>query len=174
MDNWSQVHHKIVDVETAGTITESWLKDDKKVVFTNGCFDILHRGHVSYLAKAASEGDYLVVAVNTDESVKSLEKGDERPINDETSRALIIASLFFVDLVILFKDKTPLDAILTVKPNILVKGADYDPEEINKDAPKYIVGRNEVKKSGGEVKVIELEEGFSTTKIIGKIKNLPA
>ena len=170
MDNWSQVQHKLVDVETASTIAESWVKDDKKVVFTNGCFDILHRGHVSYLAKAANEGDFLIVAINTDKSIKMLNKGNDRPVNDEESRALLIASLFFVDLVVLFDDETPLETINKIKPNILIKGADYDSNETNKAGKKYIVGSEEVRKNNGKVKVIELEDGFSTTRIIEKIK----
>jgi rfaE bifunctional protein nucleotidyltransferase chain/domain len=171
MDKWDSVKHKIVDVETASTIVDSWIKDDREVVFTNGCFDIMHRGHVSYLAKASDYGDFMVVGVNADESVRKLNKGKNRPINDEESRALLIAALAFVDLVVIFNDSTPLDLINILKPNVLIKGADYDPEETNEDAKKYIIGSKEVKSNGGTVTVIELEEGFSTSNIIEKIIN---
>jgi rfaE bifunctional protein nucleotidyltransferase chain/domain len=170
MDKWDSVKHKIVDVETATTIVDSWLKDDKNIVFTNGCFDILHRGHVSYLAKASGLGHYMVVGINSDESVRKLGKGENRPINDEESRALIIAALEFVDLVVIFNNSTPLELVEKLKPNVLVKGADYDPEETNENAKGYIVGSKEVRKEGGEVCVVELEEGYSTTNIIHRIK----
>lgn len=170
MTKWELVQHKIVTQEEANAIISSWKDDEKKVVFTNGCFDILHRGHVTYLAKAASLGSYLVVGVNSDESVKRQNKSPERPINDEDSRALVIASLEFVDLVVIFENDTPLDLIKLLKPSILVKGADYDAEEKDENSKKYIVGSEEVKAEGGEVKTIELEEGFSTTKIVEKLR----
>lgn len=169
MDKWDSVKHKIVDIETATTIVDSWLKDDKKVVFTNGCFDILHRGHVSYLAKSSNYGDYMVVGVNADESVRKLNKGEDRPINDEESRAILIAALEFVDLVVIFNDSTPLALINELKPNVLIKGADYDPNEKDENAKTYIVGSKEVLNNGGDVVVVELEDGFSTTNIINKI-----
>ncbi|MCR4848531.1 MAG: D-glycero-beta-D-manno-heptose 1-phosphate adenylyltransferase [Bacteroidales bacterium] len=128
-----------------------------KVVFTNGCFDILHRGHVEYLAKAADMGDVLVVGLNTDASVRRL-KGKGRPINNEEARALVLASLSFVDAVVLFDEDTPLELIKAVHPDVLVKGADYKPEEI--------VGADFVTSYGGTVATIPLVEGYSTTKII--------
>lgn len=170
MTKWEQVQHKMVTQEEANAIITSWKDDEKKVVFTNGCFDILHRGHVTYLAKAASLGSYLVVGLNSDESVKRQNKSPERPINDEDSRALVIASLEFVDLVVIFENDTPLDLIKLLKPSILVKGADYDAAEKDENSKKYIVGSKEVKAEGGEVQTIELEEGFSTTKIIEKLR----
>jgi len=170
MTKWEQVQHKMVTQEEANAIITSWKDDEKKVVFTNGCFDILHRGHVTYLAKAASLGSYLVVGLNSDESVKRQNKSPERPINDEDSRALVIASLEFVDLVVIFENDTPLDLIKLLKPSILVKGADYDAAEKDENSKKYIVGSKEVKAEGGEVQTIELEEGFSTTRLIEKMR----
>lgn len=171
MTKWEQVQHKMVTQEEANAIVSSWKDDEKKVVFTNGCFDILHRGHVTYLAKAASLGSYLIVGINSDESVKRQNKSPERPINDEDSRALVIASLEFVDLVVIFENDTPLDLIKLLQPSILVKGADYDAEEKDENNKKYIVGSKEVKSEGGEVKTIELEEEFSTTGLIEKIRS---
>jgi rfaE bifunctional protein nucleotidyltransferase chain/domain len=129
----------------------------------------LHRGHVTYLGKSASLGDYLVVGLNSDDSVKRQNKSPERPINDEDSRALVISSLEFVDLVVIFENDTPLDLIKLLKPSILVKGADYDANEKDENSMKYIVGSKEVLNEGGQVQTITLEEGFSTTKIIEKL-----
>ena len=138
-----------------------WRFKDDKIVFTNGCFDILHRGHIEYLAKAASLGTKLVIGLNTDASVKRL-KGDSRPINDETARALLLASLVFVDKVILFDTDTPRDLIDFVQPDVLVKGGDYKPEEI--------VGYDIVKAKGGEIVTLDFVEGYSTTSLIEKMK----
>jgi rfaE bifunctional protein nucleotidyltransferase chain/domain len=133
----------------------------KKIVFTNGCFDLLHQGHVKYLADAADCGDFLIVAVNADASVKKLGKGNSRPLQDEYSRALIIASLHIVDAVIIFNEETPLDLISFILPDVLVKGGDWKPEQI--------VGADIVLKNGGEVKNIPFVNGFSTTSIEQKI-----
>ncbi|WP_051312843.1 D-glycero-beta-D-manno-heptose 1-phosphate adenylyltransferase [Sporocytophaga myxococcoides] len=140
---------------------KSWKERGEKVVFTNGCFDILHLGHADYLEKSRSLGDRLIVGVNTDASVKKL-KGPERPVNPEYARARILAALQFVDAVILFDEDTPFELISHVIPDILVKGDDYKIENI--------VGADIVMKHGGEVKTISLVDGFSTTGIIGKIK----
>ena len=131
-----------------------------KVVFTNGCFDILHRGHVEYLSKASDMGDVLVVGLNTDASVKRL-KGESRPINDEQARALVLASLGFVDAVVLFDEDTPYELIKAIRPDVLVKGADYKPEEI--------VGYDIVTSYGGTVATVPLVEGYSTTRLIHPI-----
>lgn len=138
-----------------------WRFKDDKIVFTNGCFDILHRGHIEYLAKAASLGTKLVIGLNTDASVKRL-KGDSRPINDENARALLLASLVFVDKVILFDTDTPRDLIDFVQPDVLVKGGDYKLEEI--------VGYDIVKAKGGEIVTLDFVEGYSTTSLIEKMK----
>ena len=140
---------------------KSWKERGEKVVFTNGCFDILHLGHADYLEKSRSLGDRLIVGVNTDASVKKL-KGPERPVNPEYARARLLAALEFVDAVILFDEDTPFELISHVIPDILVKGNDYTIENI--------VGADIVIKNGGEVRTISLVDGFSTTGIIGKIK----
>lgn len=125
-----------------------------KIVFTNGCFDLLHHGHIDYLCKAADEGNVLIVGMNTDRSVSGI-KGPGRPINNETSRALLLASLSFVGAVVLFDEPTPYNLIEYIQPDVLIKGADYDPKEI--------VGYNIVIAKGGEVKTVELLPGYSTT-----------
>jgi len=135
---------------------------DKKVVFTNGCFDILHLGHIDYLSKAADLGDVLIIGVNTDASTQKL-KGPHRPINDEIQRTTLLAALTFVDAVILFDEETPINLITTITPNILVKGADYKIENI--------VGAKYVIDNGGSVETIEFLEGYSTTSIEKKIIN---
>lgn len=170
MTKWEQIKHKIVSQEEANTILSSWKDNGDEVVFSNGCFDILHLGHVSYLAKAASLGDYLIVGINSDRSIKQLNKSPERPINDEESRALVLASLEMVDLVVVFDALTPKELITTLHPSILVKGADYNEQEENENSPRYIVGSKEVKANGGRVITIALEEGYSTTNIINKIR----
>ena len=147
-----------------------WKNQGLNICFTNGCFDILHLGHVSYLSSAAELSDILVVGVNSDRSVRALEKAPNRPVNKESQRALIVASLESVDAVVVFDEDTPLDLISKIMPNVLVKGGDYDPHQEKSDHPKYIVGRKEVIDNGGEVKTIELVEGFSTTNIIHKLK----
>jgi len=135
---------------------------NKKIVFTNGCFDLLHLGHVDYLSKAADCGDVLIVGVNSDASVKLLNKGANRPIQNEHTRATIIAALHFVDIVCVFNEATPYDLIQQVQPDVLVKGADYTTQEV--------VGHDIVLAKGGEVKLIELVQGYSTSAIEKKIK----
>jgi rfaE bifunctional protein nucleotidyltransferase chain/domain len=152
------------------SLVSLWKSEGKKVVFTNGVFDILHIGHADYLQKAQSLGDKLVVAVNDDASVRRLNKGPERPINPEVARALLVAALRCVDAVILFSDDTPLALIKNISPDVLVKGGDYDADEREASKKTYIVGSKEVKELGGSVQVIPLVEGFSSTSIIQKIK----
>lgn len=137
-----------------------WQEDQNLIVFSNGCFDILHQGHVAYLAKAAQLGHKLVIGLNTDASVRRL-KGENRPINNQEARALLLAALSFVDMVIFFDEDTPYNLIKAIQPDVLVKGADYNPTEV--------VGYDIVKAKGGTVKTIELEEGFSTTNTIEAI-----
>ncbi len=139
-----------------------WHLLGKKIVFTNGVFDILHTGHITLLSDAAKFGNILIVGLNTDASVKRL-KGESRPVNDEQSRALIMASLIMVDAVILFEEDTPHNLINTILPDTLVKGGDYTIDTI--------VGAKEVIKNGGDVKIIPTVEGFSTTSIIEKMKS---
>ena len=153
------------------TVVKRWKTEHQKIVFTNGCFDILHRGHIEYLAQTADFGDQLIVAVNSDASVKRLGKGDARPLQDENSRALIIAALDFVAAVVIFDEDTPLELITQILPDVLIKGGDYNPEETDSTDKKYIVGSDVVKANGGKVEVIQFVEGYSTSKIEEKIKN---
>jgi D-glycero-beta-D-manno-heptose 1-phosphate adenylyltransferase len=130
------------------------------IVFTNGCFDVLHRGHVDYLVRASELGDLLVIGLNTDESVKRL-KGPSRPYLDEETRAYILASMSFTSAIVLFEEDTPIELIQRVRPDILVKGSDYKPVEI--------VGHDLVTSWGGKVLTIDLTPGFSSTQVIGKL-----
>jgi rfaE bifunctional protein nucleotidyltransferase chain/domain len=150
-------NNKILDLKVLGNRLAMWRFLNNKIVFTNGCFDILHRGHIEYLSQARDKGNILVIGLNSDASVKMI-KGEGRPVQDETSRALILASLRFVDAIILFDEDTPLDLIDFVKPDVLVKGGDYTEETI--------VGADIVKANGGEVVIIPLTEGYSTSSIL--------
>ena len=139
-----------------------WQFKSQSIVFTNGCFDILHLGHIDYLSKAADMGNVLIVGINSDSSVKKI-KGANRPINKENDRAQILASLNFIKAVVLFDDETPYELIKTINPDILVKGSDYSVEKI--------VGYDIVKAKGGEVKTFDFLEGYSTSSLIKKIKS---
>ncbi len=152
---------KIKSREEAKQQVDLWKQAGKKVVFTNGCFDLLHLGHIDYLEKAQALGDVLVIGLNTDRSVKQL-KGPNRPINSEEERARLLAALSFVDLVVFFKSETPRDLITFLLPDILVKGSDYEVE--------HIVGSQEVINNGGEVKTLAFITGYSTSSLIEKIK----
>jgi D-glycero-beta-D-manno-heptose 1-phosphate adenylyltransferase len=162
MRKFELLKNKIVSQDQLCALVESWRLQHQKVVFTNGCFDLLHLGHIDYLAKAADLGDKLVIGVNSDQSTTAL-KGPGRPITDERSRASILASLFFVDAVVLFDESTPLKLIERVKPDVLIKGADYSLDQI--------VGAKEVISYGGEVKTLDYLPGYSTTGIEKKIRN---
>jgi len=152
---------KILSLEKALNIINGWKEKGFKIVFTNGCFDIIHLGHLDYLEQSRELGDKLVVGLNTDRSVKQL-KGSGRPINSEKARARMLAALEFVDVVIAFDEETPLELIKQVKPDILIKGNDYSLENI--------VGSDFVLGIGGKVKTINLLKGYSTTGLIEKIK----
>lgn len=152
---------KICGLTKMKALVSAWKKEGKKVVFTNGVFDLLHIGHITYLAKASELGDKLIIGLNSDSSVKRI-KGDDRPVNDQNSRAALLAALFFVDGIVLFEEDTPLNLISTLLPDVLVKGADY--------AIENIVGGKEVIANGGEVKTIDFVEGYSSTSIINKIR----
>jgi len=149
---------------------ENWKKEGKKIVFTNGVFDILHVGHVTYLQQAKSLGDILIVGLNDDDSVRKLNKGPERPINDEQSRKKVLEALRAVDGVVIFKEETPLALIQSIQPDILVKGGDYDPNQTDPSNKQYMVGSKEVRSWGGSVKVIDFVPGFSTTSVVNKLK----
>jgi len=153
--------NKITHLPSLQTQVQNWQGEGKKVVFTNGVFDLLHIGHITYLAKAAELGDKLIIGLNADSSVRRI-KGESRPVNDQSSRAAILAALFFVDAIIVFEEDTPLNLISTLLPDILVKGADYSVENI--------VGAKEVMANGGEVKTINFVEGYSSTSIIERIR----
>ena len=154
---------KIFDPEGLVEKVKTWRKNGERIVFTNGCFDILHAGHIRYLESAAACGDRLVIGVNDDDSVKRL-KGETRPINILDSRLYILASLSCVDAVVPFSEDTPLDLILLIRPDLLAKGGDYTPETI--------VGAKEVIAWGGSVEVIPFIDGFSTTRLESKILDL--
>ncbi|MDQ3535380.1 MAG: D-glycero-beta-D-manno-heptose 1-phosphate adenylyltransferase [Bacteroidota bacterium] len=141
---------------------QKWKDEKLEVVFTNGCFDIIHLGHIEYLEKAREKGDKLIVGVNSDSSVRRL-KGTSRPIIEENSRVAVLASLMFVDAVIVFEEDTPLELIMALQPDILIKGNDY--------SLNNIVGADFVISQGGKVKTIELVPGFSTTSIVEKIQS---
>ena len=153
---------KIYSLEKLLVKINEWKEQNKQLVFTNGCFDILHLGHIDYLEKAREKGDVLIIGLNTDSSIKIL-KGNNRPINNEMSRSRMLAALSFVDAVVLFNEETPLELIKRVSPDILIKGDDYVAESI--------VGAPFVLENGGKVETIHLVEGYSTTQLIEKIKN---
>jgi rfaE bifunctional protein nucleotidyltransferase chain/domain len=161
MTKTEAIQKKILKQPELDRLLAYWRFKDYKIVFTNGCFDIIHLGHVDYLAKAAMLGHKLLIGLNTDQSTRRL-KGPSRPINDETSRASILAAFGFVDAVVLFDEETPYNLIKTVQPDILVKGADYKPEDI--------VGYDIVMAKGGRVETLEYLPGYSTTLIESKIK----
>lgn len=153
---------KIGNLQATKIKVDFWKSEGDKVVFTNGVFDLLHIGHITYMAKAADLGDRLVVGLNADSSVKRI-KGDSRPINNQANRAALLAALFFVDAVVVFEEDTPINLINTLLPDILVKGSDYTVDTI--------VGAKEVMANGGEVKTIDLVEGYSSTSIIKRIQD---
>lgn len=154
---------KIFTKETLSRQVAIWRFKDYKIVFTNGCFDILHRGHIEYLSQAADLGDALIIGLNSDSSVKKLNKGVNRPLQNENDRALILSSLQFVEAIIIFEEDTPLELIKIVQPDVLVKGGDWKPEQI--------AGTDIVKAKGGEVITIPFVEGYSTTIIEKKVKS---
>lgn len=152
---------KEFSIEKLLTQVAAWKLKGKTVAFTNGCFDILHEGHIASLSAAAKEADYLIVGLNSDASVKQL-KGDSRPINNQQSRAILIKNLAVVDAVIIFNEQTPLELIKAILPDVLVKGGDYTTDQI--------VGAKEVIAAGGRVVINPIVEGFSTTGTIQQIK----
>ena len=155
------IENKLYSLEKLLTQVAAWKIKGKTIAFTNGCFDILHEGHIASLSAAAKEADYLIVGLNSDTSVKQL-KGDARPINSEQSRAIILQNLVVVDAVVIFTEQTPLALISAILPDVLVKGGDYTTEQI--------VGAKEVIAAGGRVVINPIVEGFSTTGTITQIK----
>lgn len=163
MRQTSIIPHKIYQLAELQKEITRWRFIGKTIAFTNGCFDILHEGHIASLSQAASEADILIVGVNSDASTKRL-KGDSRPVNNEHSRSLLLASLLMVDAVVIFEEDTPLHLITSLQPDVLVKGGDYTMEQI--------VGAKEVMASGGRVVINPIVQGFSTTDVLEKITRL--
>jgi D-glycero-beta-D-manno-heptose 1-phosphate adenylyltransferase len=161
MKSVQAIPHKVFTATALQAQLKRWRLQNKKIVFTNGVFDILHEGHIASLSDAAACGNILIVGVNADASVKKL-KGESRPVNNENSRALLLASLVMTDAVIIFEDDTPYNLITSIMPDVLVKGGDYTIETI--------VGAKEVIANGGEVIIAPILEGFSTTAIIERMK----
>jgi len=162
MKKYDFLKSKIISCEDLDKNLAYWRFKNKKIIFTNGCFDLLHLGHLDYLVKASDLGDVLIVGLNSDDSVKRL-KGKNRPLLDENTRAYLLAGFSFVTKVVVFNEDTPYNLIKQVKPDILVKGKDYKKEEI--------VGYNIVEKNGGEVITLDLVDGYSTSGIIHKIQS---
>lgn len=161
MRNASIIHQKVFKREALVRQVAVWKFLGKRIAFTNGVFDIVHHGHIYSLSQASQEADILIVGINSDASVKRLNKGPERPINDQESRALLIASMVMVDAVVVFDEDTPYELILAIMPDILVKGGDYRVEQV--------VGHREVIENGGQVIINPIVEGYSTTSIVRRI-----
>ena len=161
MSNFKNITSKIYSLLDLKVQSDKWKENGKKIVFTNGCFDLVHRGHIEVLANTADLGDKLIIGLNSDSSIKDL-KGENRPIMDETSRAILLASLQFVDAVVFFSEETPYKLIETLVPDILAKGGDYKVTEI--------AGHEVVLENGGEVILVPFIDGFSSTNIVEKIK----
>jgi rfaE bifunctional protein nucleotidyltransferase chain/domain len=157
----NQLKEKVVSQDQALKELKAWREKNKKIIFTNGCFDIIHPGHIDYLSQARDLGDILVLGLNTDQSVRRLNKGSNRPINDERTRAYVLAGLASVDLIVFFDEETPYNLIKLLQPNVLVKGNDYEVEKI--------IGFDILKENGGEVITIPFLEGYSTSSLIKKI-----
>ena len=156
------LNSKILDKERLLVKLTDWKEEDKKIVFTNGCFDLIHLGHIEVIARSADLGDILIIGVNTDNSIKRL-KGKNRPIVEEISRAKQLAALEFVDAVVFFDQDTPMDLIKMINPNVITKGGDYNTDQV--------IGNDIVTQNNGEVVIIPLTQGYSTTSILEKIKD---
>jgi D-beta-D-heptose 7-phosphate kinase/D-beta-D-heptose 1-phosphate adenosyltransferase len=170
MEPSPSIEHRVLSLEETEAKCRLWRAEGRKVVFTNGVFDLLHRGHVTYLEAAAALGDVLVVGVNDDASVRRLGKGEDRPIVGEADRVRVLAALRSVGIAVLFGSDTPMELIQRLTPDVLVKGGDYDAECRDPADPRYIVGSAEVKAQGGRVETIALVPGRSTTVLASKLK----
>lgn len=160
MSTLTTIKSKIIDISEIGNLVSTWKSEGKSIVFTNGCFDVLHYGHVSYLSEAKDLGDKMIIGLNSDASVRRL-KGETRPVNGQQERATLLAALNFVDAVVIFEEDTPEKLIKATHPDVLVKGGDYTIDTI--------VGADFVQSYGGVVKTIPLVENFSTTKILKRL-----
>ncbi len=154
---------RIMDLIQVRRMMNVWRLRGDRIVFTNGCFDILHQGHVQYLEEAAALGHRLVIGLNSDASVKRLGKAPDRPLNDQQSRGMVLGALRCVDAVVVFEEDTPLELITALKPDVLVKGGDWKPDQI--------IGSEVVLAYGGSVRSLSFVQGFSTTALVEKIKN---
>ena len=163
MSHLNNLNHKIYSLAELENQVNSWKQAGKEVVFTNGCFDIIHEGHIEVLARTADLGDKLIIGLNSDISIKKL-KGGGRPIMQQQSRAMLLASFSFVDAVVLFSEETPINLIGSLLPDVLAKGGDYDIETV--------AGHKIVQKNGGKVVLVPFIDGFSSTSIIEKIRKL--
>ena len=161
MSHYQKIKNKLINSNQLDHLISNWKQNGERIVFTNGCFDIIHQGHIDYLSKAADKGSKLIIGVNTDRSVSRI-KGPNRPIQDEYSRMMILAAMEFIDALILFDEETPINLINRIIPHILVRGGDYKAEEI--------VGYDTVISNGGRVETIDFLPGFSTSSIETKIK----
>lgn len=162
-DKSASTDKRVMDLVQVQRAVNIWRMKGDRIVFTNGCFDILHRGHVEYLQEAAALGDRLIIGLNSDASVRRLGKAADRPLNDEQSRAKVLSALRLVDAVVIFDQDTPLELIQAIAPEVLVKGGDWTEDRI--------VGAEVVKARGGEVRSLKLVDGFSTTALIEKIRH---
>jgi len=163
IDRTAPADKRVMDLVQVQRAVNIWRMKGDRIVFTNGCFDILHRGHVEYLQEAAALGDRLIIGLNSDASVRRLGKAADRPLNDEQSRAKVLSALRLVDAVVIFDQDTPLELIQAIAPEVLVKGGDWKEDQI--------VGAEVVKARGGEVRSLKLVDGFSTTALVEKIRH---
>lgn len=163
MSHLTNIKSKLFSIEELEDKIGTWRENGDKIIFTNGCFDIVHKGHIEVLAKTADLGNKLIIGLNSDNSIKK-NKGSTRPIVDEQARAFLLASLCFVDAIILFSEETPINLIKILKPDVLAKGGDYTIETI--------IGHKQVKNYNGEVVLVPFIDGYSTTDIIEKIKSI--
>jgi rfaE bifunctional protein nucleotidyltransferase chain/domain len=171
MNRLDRVAEKIVNFDKLESLTQRLRTKGKRIIFTNGVFDIVHRGHITLLNLASEQGNFLIVGVNSDASVKTLNKGPGRPINGEQDRAIVLAALQCVDAVVIFNDSTPYELVKRIKPDVLIKGGDYDPDQDDPTEKNYVVGSDIQRANSNSTTSIPLVDGYSTTAIIKQSKN---
>jgi rfaE bifunctional protein nucleotidyltransferase chain/domain len=171
MTNLDVISRKVRLLETAHYMVAAWRVKGARIIFTNGVFDILHKGHITLLAEAAALGSKLIVGLNSDASVRTLGKGPNRPINSENDRAIVLASLQMVDSVIIFDEPTPYELIKLLSPDVIVKGGDYNPKITDSSDRQYIVGSDLQRANGRETIAINLVDGYSTTSIVNSMSH---
>ncbi|NEN22042.1 adenylyltransferase/cytidyltransferase family protein [Cryomorpha ignava] len=165
------IERKIIPIEELDKAIGRWELKGQRVVFTNGVFDILHRGHVTLLAEAKAMGHLLVLGLNSDASVRTLGKGSDRPINKEQDRAFVLGGLSSVDAIVIFDDSTPYKIIRQIEPAVLIKGGDYDPNQTNSQAKNYVVGSDLQREGGRDTVCVDLVNGYSTTSMVKKMSD---